>query len=428
MPDAPSAPLSSAVDATAPPARKIIGGVRFLSTFFLANAGMYAIFQGMQQIVLPSQVAAIDDGGKVGAYGVLASIGALAAAIGNPVFGALSDRTRSRLGRRTPWLITSVVVAVLLLALLGGLTDFFWLGAAYVGVMLSMSAFQAVITAVMPDRVPEHRRGLVSSVAGVAVTVGVLYGLNVAPFFVDRPTIAYLIIAALMVVGTALLVVIAPDPTAGAGQQAATTRERQSFRTFFSGLKDHDFSWAFWARVAIMIGYWTISTYQLYTLTDYIGAENLPGGNTAAAVALLGSINMGAAFVTTIVAGPLSDRVNRRKVFVVVSSVGVAAGALIPVFLPTFTGMVVYSIVVGLFFGIYSAVDQAIMTLVVPDAENNARDLGLLNVATTGPQIAGPFLAALVITAFSGYAPLFVFAAVMALLSAFLILPIRKVR
>ncbi|WP_344751614.1 MFS transporter [Gryllotalpicola koreensis] len=411
------------------PAAKIVGGARFLSTFFLANAGMFAIFQGMQQILLPGQIAALDSAGKVGAYGVLASIGALAAAVGNPIFGALSDRTRSRFGRRTPWLLASAVIATLLLAVLGGMTELFWLGAAYIGVMLAMSAYQAVITAVMPDRVPEHRRGLVSSIAGIATTLGVIYGLNIAPFFTDKPTLGYLAIAALLLVGVVLLVLLAPDPTARPGTEPeAVVKERQSIRTFFSGLADHDFAWAFWARVAIMIGYWTVSTYQLYTLTDYIGAKNLPGGNTAAAVALLGTINMGSTFITTLAAGPLSDRIGRRKIFVVIASVGVAAGALIPAFSPTWGGMIAYSIVVGLFFGVYTAVDQAIMTLVLPHAENNARDLGLLNVATTGPQIAGPFIAALVITAFNGYAPLFVFTCITAALSAFFILPIRKVR
>jgi MFS family permease len=421
----PAAPLA----ADAPPAGKIVGGARFLSFFFLANAGMFAVFQGMQQIVLPSQIATIDDGGKVGAYGLLASIGALAAAIGNPLFGSLSDRTRSRFGRRTPWLLISTVIAVLLLALLGGMTELFWLAAAYVGVMLAMSAFQAVVTAVMPDRVPESRRGLASSIMGVAATVGVIYGLNVAPFFVDRPVLAYILIAALLVVGTLLLVFLTKDPTAAAAAiPDPTIRERQSFKSFFSGLADHDFAWAFWARVAIMVGYWTIATYQLYTLTDHIGIENLPGGNAAAAVALLGTINMAATFVTTIIAGPLSDKVGRRKIFVIISSFGVAAAALIPVFLPTFDGMIAYSVIAGLSFGVYSAVDQAIMTLVVPRAENNARDLGLLNVATTGPQIAGPFIAALIITAFGGYSPLFIFAAIAAVASAFFIVPIRKVR
>ncbi|MEQ6896005.1 MFS transporter [Microbacterium sp. KR10-403] len=416
----PVAPANSLPDG------KIIGGARFLTTFLLANAGMYAIFQGMQQIVLPSQIALIEPEGKVGAYGVLASIGALAAAIGNPLFGALSDRTKSRFGRRAPWLLITAIVALVLLAVLGGMASLFWLGAAYLLVMITMSAFQAVITAVMPDRVPESRRGLASSIASIATTIGVIYGLNVAPFFVDRPVLAYLLIGALLVVGTLLLVFLTPDPTARQ-EAAASTHERQSIRHFFSGLRDHDFAWAFWSRATIMIGYWTISTYQLYTLTDYIGVENLPGGNAAAAVALLGTVNLAVSFVTSLVSGPLSDKVRRRKIFVIIASVGVAAGALIPVFLPTWGGMLAYSVVVGFFFGVYMAVDQAIMTLVLPDPENTARDLGLLNVATTGPQIAGPFLAALVITLAGGYAPLFIFAAVAALLSAFFISPIRKV-
>ncbi|MDL9977969.1 MFS transporter [Microbacterium sp. ASV49] len=417
----------SAAPATSAGAPKIIGGARFVVTFFLANAGMYAIFQGMQQIVLPTQIAAIDPSGKVAAYGILASIGAAAAAIGNPVFGALSDRTRSRFGRRAPWLLISAIVALVLLAILGGMTSLFWLAAAYLLVMVTMSAFQAVITAVMPDRVPAQRRGFVSAIASFALAVGVIYGLNVAPVFIATPVLAYLLIGALLIVGTLLLVFLAPDPTAklDAEQNVA---ERQSIRHFFTALRDHDFAWAFWSRATIMIGYWTVSTYQLYTLTDYIGAKNLPGGNAATAVALLGTINLAVSVVASLVSGPLSDRLGRRKVFVIVASFGIAAGALIPAIWPTWTGMLAYSVVVGLFFGVYMAVDQAIMTLVLPDPENTARDLGLLNVATTGPQIAGPFLAALVILLTGGYAPLFIFTAVAAALAAFFIAPIRKVR
>ena len=115
-PPAPQMDTGSAPPAASGGRRRIVGGARFVVTFLLANAGMYAIFQGMQQIVLPSQIAALDAEGKVGAYGIMASIGAAAAAIGNPVFGALSDRTRSRFGRRTPWILISAIVALVLLA------------------------------------------------------------------------------------------------------------------------------------------------------------------------------------------------------------------------------------------------------------------------------------------------------------------------
>lgn len=421
-----SAPPPDPPSLNSPP-RRIVGGVRFLTTFFLANAGMYAVFQGMQQIILPTQVADIDPDGKVVAYGVLASIGALTAAVGNPIFGAMSDRTNSRLGRRTPWLIVSAIVAVVLLAVLGGMASLFWLATAYIAVMLAMSAFQAVISALIPDRVPTARRGLASSVASASMTLGVIYGLNVAPVFVETPVLAYLAVGALLIVGTLLLAVLAPDPTAqrkGSGE----AKRPGTAKLLFSALRDHDFALAFGARATFMIGHWTISTYQLYTVTDYIGVQNVPGGNAAGAVAVLATLKLTVALITALVAGPLSDKFARRKIFVIVASFGVAAGICIPLIWPTWVGMLAYAVVVGFFYGAYLAVDHAIMTLVLPQAKDNARDLGLLNIATTGPQIAGPFIAAVVITVTGGYAALFAFAAVVAALSAFLIAPIRKVR
>jgi len=417
--DAP--PAASASPAT------ITGGLRYVLPFMLANAGMLAVFQGLQQIILPNQIAAIDDAGKVGAYGLLASIGALAAAFSNPLFGAISDRTRTRFGRRAPWLVLTAVVTLLLMALLSGANTLFLIGAAYVLVMISTGGYQAVISATVPDRVPEKRRGTISSLAATASTIGSVAAINVAAQLVGQPLLANVVIASILVVATALLVIIAPDPTAGR-RDANEVREKQSITTFFSALKDHDFAWAFFARVAIMVGYFTVSTYQLYTLTDYIGVENLPGGNVTAATALLGTINLGCTGAASLLAGPLSDLIKRRKVFVVVASIGVGAGALVPVFMPTFTGMIIFSVVVGIFFGAYYAVDAAIMTLVLPKAENSARDLGLLNIGNTGPQIAGPFIAALVITLLGGYQALYIFCAVIAVISAFLILPIRKIR
>ncbi|GAA5206046.1 MFS transporter [Microbacterium kyungheense] len=388
---------------------------------------MYAVFNGMQQILLPSQVAAIDPDGRIGSYGLLATAGALIAAVANPLFGSMSDRTRSRFGRRTPWIVSSASIALLGLVLMGGMTHLFWLGAAYVLVMLSMGAYQAVIAALMPDRVPESRRGLVSSIAGLATTIGVIFGINAAPAFVANPIAGYALLGTVLVTAAVTMSVLAPDPTISDGSTAEPPATRRSLRTFFAGLADHEFAWAFWARVVIMAGFWTVSTYQLYTPTDFIGVDDIPGGDAGTGVAILGTINLGCGLVTTLISGPLSDRLGKRKLFVVVASLGIAAGTLIPVFAPTWAGMVAYSIVVGTFFGAYLAVDQAIMTLVLPRSEDNARDLGLLNIATTAPQVAAPLVAGVIITITGGYVALFVFAALAAVIGAFAITPIRRV-
>ncbi|MDR2253720.1 MAG: MFS transporter [Bifidobacteriaceae bacterium] len=409
---------------------RIVGGWKFLPAYFLANAAMFAVFQGMQQILLPSQIASIDPEGKVLGFGLLSSIGALAAAVGNPLFGSLSDRTRSRFGRRTPWLIASSALALLLLLVLARMTAMFWLAASYILVMLVMSAYQAVIMAVMPDRVPERRRGLASAVLGIASSLGTILAINLTAGFVERPWVGYLVVGALLVVAAWVLSVFAPDPTrhsppAASAPAAKSFRERMEF---FSALADHDYAWMFWTRALLMVGSWTVMTFQMYILQDYIGEQNLPGGGLARAVALLGTAQLIAMLASMAVVGPLSDKFRRRKPFVLIAAAGYGLAALIPVFAPTWTGMVTYVAVGGVFFGSFNAVDGALGTLVLPDKEHQARDLGLLTVASTGPQIAGPFVAAAIITLTGTYAAIFVVGAVCAVLAGIGVMKIRKVK
>jgi MFS family permease len=89
--------------------------------------------------------------------------------------------------------------------------------------------------------------------------------------------------------------------------------------------------------------------------------------------------------------------------------------------------MVVFSVVNGLAFGCLFAVDNALVTLVLPKAEDAARDMGVLNVANAGPQIVAPFVAS-VLVSLGGYNLLFAMGGILAVLGALAIRPIRSVR
>ncbi|CAM5286716.1 MFS transporter [Streptomyces avidinii] len=90
--------------------------------------------------------------------------------------------------------------------------------------------------------------------------------------------------------------------------------------------------------------------------------------------------------------------------------------------------MLVFSALNGLAFGCFMAVDTALVTLVLPPAEDAARDMGVLNVANAGPQIVAPFVASAVVTGLGGYTPLFLVGGALSLVGALAILPIRSVR
>jgi MFS family permease len=101
---------------------------------------------------------------------------------------------------------------------------------------------------------------------------------------------------------------------------------------------------------------------------------------------------------------------------------------LVPILSPTWTGMVIYSILSGAFVGIYFAVDLAVMSLVLPDKANEGRDFGILAVATGLPQILSSVIAGALITFLGGYTALYIFGALCAIVSGIVIMRVRSVR
>jgi MFS family permease len=129
-----------------------------------------------------------------------------------------------------------------------------------------------------------------------------------------------------------------------------------------------------------------------------------------------------------IVAGPLSDRVGRRKPFIFASAVLVGLALIIPMVSPTFAGWLIFSVVSGLGFGAFQSVDQALMSEVLPSASSFGKDLGVVNIAATLPQAVAPAVAGFIILTFGGYIALFPIGIVLSILGAFAVWFIKSVR
>ena len=134
-----------------------------------------------------------------------------------------------------------------------------------------------------------------------------------------------------------------------------------------------------------------------------------------------------ASAVSTLISGPLSDRIRRRKPLVMGAAVLVALAVLPMTFSPSVATFYIFLAVGGFGYGIYVAVDQALMAEVLPDQEHRAKDLGILNVANTLPQILAPVVAG-VLVGITGYQGVLLIATVVGVVSAVCIAPIRRVR
>jgi MFS family permease len=104
---------------------------------------------------------------------------------------------------------------------------------------------------------------------------------------------------------------------------------------------------------------------------------------------------------------------------------GVAA--LILAFLHSWAAAMVAAAVLGAGFGIYLAVDQALVTQVLPAAQDRAKDLGVINIANSGPQVIAPALAAPIIGHLGGYTGLYLATALVTVAGGLLVRRVRGV-
>jgi MFS family permease len=402
------------------------GLARLLGFMLVAIAALGAGFNGIQGILIPGQVAALDPIGKVTNLALLTTLAAIGSMIGIPLGGALSDKTTSRFGKRTPWIVGLSLVSGLLMIAMGFSANLVVLAVIYTVLWLAASMHGGALAAILPDRVPEERRGVASAAMGLGTPFGVLIGVNLASHIALRW--GYAILALFLIVASVALVLGAPESASLKPSRSMHPATRRGRFSFFDAFKHRDFTLAFISRFMLFMSYFTVAGYLYYTLSDYIGVGQIPGGNVAIAVSTLLSITVIVwVFVATFF-GWLADRLNRRKLFVSIAAVGLGASLMVPIFLPTWPGMVVYSVLSGAFIGTYYAVDLAVMSLVLPNRESAGRDLGLLSVATGLPQLVSSVVAGAIINHFGGYTTLYLFGSACALVSGVVVIFIKKVR
>lgn len=400
-------------------------GLGRLSVALAFGALAWAVpFSAASSVLLPAKIATLDPGNKIGLLAVIVITGSIVAMIANVVFGALSDLTRSRFGRRNPWIVGGGIVAAVFMALLATAPTVPLLVLWWCLYQAAQNAIIGPIVAVVPDRVQHARRGTVSAVYGVGFLVGLALGSVVGANFIARPGIGFGVLAIVVGVLPLIYALLAPD-FSNTDQARVRLKGRDLLAQFSFPTKAPDFYWALIGRLLLVLGYYLISGYQLYILTDYMKLSNVAAGGVISLAAL---INLGAALLGSVTSGPISDMLRRRKIIVIIASVFLALGSLVPVITPQPWTLLVFAGVGGFGLGIYFSVDAALMSEVLPSDSSRGKDLGILNMANTGGQILAPAVSSLVIGIGFGFVPVFVVACALAVVGALAIVPIRSVR
>ncbi|MCC5578840.1 MULTISPECIES: MFS transporter [Microtetraspora] len=408
--------------ALAEPVRRV--RPRWIAFISLGNLVLWMGYFGPLQVLLPEQVGEIAPGNKETALAIVTGLGAAAALIANPIAGALSDRTASRFGRRHPWTLFGALLGCLGLLFLSTQSTVAGVALGWCLAEIGLNSLQAALSAGVPDHVPVSQRGGVSGWIGITQSLGVVVGVGLVTMVATGITSGYLLIGLILPLCVLPFVLTTPDP--------ALPREHRpafSFKHFWISPRKHpDFAWAWATRFLMSLGNAMALLYLLYFLTDAVGYERLfPGEKASDGLFLLILIYTGAVVLTAVLAGMLSDRLGKRKVLVTISGTISAIPALMLAFWPQWNVTLVGALVLGIGFGAYFAVDNALITQVLPAAKGRGKDLGLINIANSGPQVLGPVIAGPIVASFGGYTVLYLTAGVLVLLGAVFVWKIKSV-
>lgn len=397
-------------------------GRGWVSLLSIANLGLYIGYFGPLQELLPNQVQNIDPADKTTALGIVTAVGALVAVLAGPLCGALSDATSSRFGRRRPWIAGGAVVGCAGLALLSGQRGLIGVTLGWCVAQAGLNALQAGLSAAVPDRVPVRQRGLVSGWVGLTQSLGVVVGVALVAAIITGQISGYLAVGVLVILTAIPMLLRHPDPYVPK-ERLPKFSASSTFAAFRFDFRAHpDFAWAWGTRFLVQLGNALGTLYLLYFLRDKVKYSDPDNG-----LLILILIYTAATLLTVVVGGVLSDRSGRRKPAVIFSGYVMAVAALLLAFWESWTGAMVCAALLGLGYGVYLSVDQALITQVLPSAEDRAKDLGIINIASSAPQVLGPALAAPIVTYLGGYPSLFMSVAIVTVIGSILVTRIRGV-
>jgi MFS family permease len=401
-------------------------GWGFISLYTLAQLGTSLLFIAPLLVTLALKVnslVGIEQAPR--SLGLVTGIGSLLSIVANPFFGKLSDRTSSRLGMRRPWMLIGLLggsLGILTIALAPNIPVVL---AGWCTAQLLFNALLAALVAVLPDQVPVVQRGLVSGALGVSLPIASVTGTFVVQLFTGNQLAMFLVpcaIGALLILPFA--VTLKDRRLARAARPAWSLREFGS--TFYvNPAKNPDFAWAFASRFLLLLGYAFLVTFQAYYLLDKIGSAEI---DVPRQIFLATTVQSVVVVVASLIGGRLSDRTGRRKVFVLTAAIVYGLAMFVVALAGSFKGFLVGMAIGGLGFGTYVAVDLALVADVL-SYKDNAKDLGVFNIASALPFSVAPAIAPAILALGNGsYAVLYAVAGVCAVLGAVAILPVKRVR
>lgn len=343
-------------------------------------AGLSFMWNALHPIVLPALLVDLVPANSKNTYlGLLTFSGLLIAMVLQPISGALSDRWKSRFGRRRPLMVVGTLFACVFLMLLAWSTGFTGLLLGYMGLQMSSNTAQGPLQGLMRDRVPHHQLGVASSIKVFLDLASLVAASSLAGGLItsDRggPVPVMLLVLGFLMTSAAITIIFTreepSDHRAGIQSQVSTGPKATRIRG------NSSYWWLIGQRAAFLLGVYGLQAFGQYYIQDALHVADAPrkAGN------LLAIIGVGT-LVLVLAGGILADRLGAKRPLFLASALA-ASGMLLMSFTMDVRGLYVSGIIVGAGIGLFLTANWALANRIAP-LDQAGRFLGLTNLATAG--------------------------------------------
>lgn len=401
--------------------------IRLLPALAIGPATWLGSYIVASSLFIPAMLQRIDSANKISLVALFSTCAMVLCAISNMIAGYLSDRTHSRFGARTPWIVGGATVFALGMILASFSTSVVWL---FITWMITAVALQFIVAPMVAwiDFAEDKHQGTASSAYG---GVGMAFGNNgfavIGALFLGRLKLGFIIFGLICFIGSLVAAILVHEPSNIGQELPKTTTKKEHFNwkdPFPNWTTGGNYYLTLLGKMFLGIGNFLISGYLLYIMEDYFHKGT---GTASASIQLINMIMFIFALILGLIAGPLSDKFKLVKWPVALSSIFVGLGALSIILLHSEVSLIIYAVFAGFGMGLWNSLDNRLNLLVLPDKNRVAFFLGVYNLANSLPQAIAPILAAILIP-ISGYTAIFMGAFVFAALGGILIIFVKGVK
>jgi len=384
---------------------------RFLLTYALANAGGVIGFLPLLTLLLPLKIEGVAGEARLGIFTATVIAGSIASSLSNLLFGWVSDRTVARGRSRRGWVAGGLVATALAYAYIARAATPLQIVVAVVFFQAALNAVLAPLMTIMADEIPDSQKGVTGGLLSLAnpMAAGVLAVLVSLGSLSEGARLA-IVVAVVAICLTPLLLTRARLLPIVDEPRAMVVTHR------------FDLAAAWCARLLMQLSSVVLQLYLLYYFESV--ALGVASPALATRVGHLLTISFILPLPMAILIGRLSDRLDRRKPFLlaaaVVAALGLAGMAVARSWAEGAVAFAFYALGSGVFLPLQNAFSMQLL----PDPRHRGRDLGLLNLTNTLPSLLGPLLT-WVLASPRDFGPLMLALAVLTVASGFTMLAVR---